>query len=402
MVGGTITVDATSSQYPAAADVGGAAVQGDTHYLVQDSLLNGTTIREAAGQGNDTLDFSSIAAPVTFTVQAPGTVKVQYSGKTLTAEGIENLVGGSENDVFIIEKGGTLNGFIDGLGGRNTLQYSGSNADRIVAFSPVTDNSGDAPGINEFINIQIVQGGDGIDAVFGDRGDQELRGGANDDILLGGDDDDMLLGEGGDDQLGGEAGDDTLSGGAGNDIYNFADAWGADTVNENGPATDHDTLAFNTVTSRIDFRVSAGGAVAVTSNHVTETSGDNELLGQTVYFGGPLTLDGPQPPKQTDMPAKSDAFAFAMRLGPDPEPVLIVDVPEKTYADVVVPPLTAPVSECRPRGSSGWQRANLADASRWHRRRSVSKQRDGPGSIPAHQRRRWDVDHAAHARPADS
>ncbi|WP_291295600.1 S8 family serine peptidase [Elioraea sp.] len=64
--------------------------------------------------------------------------------------------------------------------------------------------------------IETVHGGDGDDALTGDRFANRLSGGRGNDMLRGGDGDDWLIGG---------AGDDTLDGGAGFDTAAFAMAW---------------------------------------------------------------------------------------------------------------------------------------------------------------------------------
>lgn len=68
------------------------------------------------------------------------------------------------------------------------------------------------PADNETLN-----GGDDIDQLFGEGGDDILNGGNGADVLNGGDGDDTLNGDAGNDVLHGNDGDDTLNGGAGSD-----------------------------------------------------------------------------------------------------------------------------------------------------------------------------------------
>ena len=87
----------------------------------------------------------------------------------------------------------------------------------------------------------IVNGGAGNDALWGDAGDDilngedgddKLYGGYGNDIVNGGAGNDALWGDGGDDILNGGSGNDILYGGAGNDTYTFAKNHGQDTIKD--------------------------------------------------------------------------------------------------------------------------------------------------------------------------
>ena len=65
--------------------------------------------------------------------------------------------------------------------------------------------------------IDVLNGGDNDDHLYGYNGNDTLNGGNNNDLLFGGNGDDNLNGDGGDDTIDGDTGDDIINGGNGND-----------------------------------------------------------------------------------------------------------------------------------------------------------------------------------------
>ncbi len=79
----------------------------------------------------------------------------------------------------------------------------------------------------------MLNGENGVDALFGGIGNDTLIGGADNDVLLGEADHDSLFGQAGSDRIDGGAGNDringgalrdSLTGGAGGDRFEFTDA----------------------------------------------------------------------------------------------------------------------------------------------------------------------------------
>lgn len=85
-----------------------------------------------------------------------------------------------------------------------------------------TTNVGKATILNDDTIHQIIEGGDGIDKLFGRSGNDELYGFANNDILDGGKGIDKLFGGDGKDTLIGGRGRDDLYGDAGGDTFVFS------------------------------------------------------------------------------------------------------------------------------------------------------------------------------------
>jgi hypothetical protein len=95
---------------------------------------------------------------------------------------IQNLIGGSGNDVFAFNTGGSLAGTLDGGGGTNTLDYSAYLGDVTVNLQ-LGAATGVAGGIS---NIANVTGSQGNDLIVGDDHANVLVGGTGRNILIGG------------------------------------------------------------------------------------------------------------------------------------------------------------------------------------------------------------------------
>src|SRR5208283_3746522 len=180
------------------------------------------------GGGNGTLDLSAVASNLTFTIDTNGTISVTDGTDTVTATGIANLKGGSDNNYFVFQNGALIKGTITGgSGGINELNYSA-----YVASVNVNLKSGTATGTAGVSNIQSVIGG---------------------------------------------SGSDTLAGGNGSDIFAFSNGWGSDTITGGGS----DTLDFSGVTANLTFYITTGGTI-----YVIDGSGD------TVTASGVANLKG--------------------------------------------------------------------------------------------------------------
>jgi Ca2+-binding RTX toxin-like protein len=106
----------------------------------------------------------------------------------------QNLTGGSADDRFLFNNGGSLAGAIDGGGGTNEFDYSAYTGDITVnlALGTATNVGGSVR------NIQNVTGSIGNDILVGDANVNVLRGGTGRNLLIGGAGADQLFGGGGD------------------------------------------------------------------------------------------------------------------------------------------------------------------------------------------------------------
>src|SRR5208283_2360161 len=129
------------------------------------------------GGGSDTLDFSSVTSNLTFTIDTNGTISVTDGTDTVTATGIANLKGGSDNNYFVFQNGASISGTITGGSGSvNQLNYSAYTAAVSVNLS-----AGTATGTAGISNIHSVIGGSANDTFVTDSAGDTLNGGAGND-----------------------------------------------------------------------------------------------------------------------------------------------------------------------------------------------------------------------------
>ncbi|MEM7506675.1 MAG: M10 family metallopeptidase C-terminal domain-containing protein [Pseudomonadota bacterium] len=163
-----------------------------------DDRLNGRN-------GNDTLDGGS------------------GNDVLIGASGNDNLIGGIGNDLMI---GGTGADALNGGAGTDTASYQSSTQRNQADLQGINAGLGDAAG-DTFSSIENLIGGNSIDILFGDAGENTITGGSGSDRVAGRAGDDVLNGGGGFDKLYGNAGQDIMTGGTGNDrfiYFNLSDS----------------------------------------------------------------------------------------------------------------------------------------------------------------------------------
>jgi len=115
---------------------------------------------------------------------------------------IQNLIGGTANDRFAFQSGGTLAGTIDGGPGVNTLDYSAYTGDVTVNLPlHLASLVNQAAAANSIFNIQNVTGSIGNDMLVGDANANVLIGGARRNVIIDGSGSDAVTGGGGDNIL---------------------------------------------------------------------------------------------------------------------------------------------------------------------------------------------------------
>jgi Ca2+-binding RTX toxin-like protein len=207
--------------------IGGA---GDDHYHFVENWAE-LKISELAGNGTDTLNFSSLTTDLNFTLYQNESLSVVSDSSVLSnLENFENLSGGSGDDLFRFDDGAVLSGTIDGYGGSNTLDYSGYTSSVDVDLT-----TGTATGTSGVSNVDHLLGGSGDDTLVGNPNANTLVGGQGDDQLIGGAGDDQLFGGEGDDLLEGGAGGDRMEGNAGRDKLVYANDPAGVTVRDGRP-----------------------------------------------------------------------------------------------------------------------------------------------------------------------
>lgn len=190
------------------------------------------TLNEATGGNSDTVDFSSISTPMTFTV---GSANITDGTNTVAQPDTiaENILAGSGDDTFVFPVGVTQAGTINGGGGANTLDLSAYTtalsinlltgtaniATSVQSISNITGGAGNDTLVGN-ANNNILLGNAGNDNINGGDGNDSIGGGAGKDKLTGGNGNDSITGDASSDNIRGGAGNDTLSGGGGNDKIN--------------------------------------------------------------------------------------------------------------------------------------------------------------------------------------
>ena len=160
----------------------------------------------AGGDGIDTADYSGSTSGVSIDlVSGVGTLG-DAEGDRLS--GIENLLGGSGNDVL---RGNGDANLLQGNAGKDSLSGGAGNdtLDGGLGDDSLSADAGD----------DSLAGQDGHDSMWGGAGNDSLEGGAGNDSLEGDDGDDRIVGEDGDDRLSAGSGNDQLWGGNGNDYF---------------------------------------------------------------------------------------------------------------------------------------------------------------------------------------
>ena len=202
----TGTADADTLTSTADEDDTLTGLSGDDTYLFQDSWGQDTII-EDLDNGSDTLDFSNVTADLIFRISGTdGSVTVTDGTNTVTATNIENLIGGSGNDTFILGDGASLAGTINGWYGDNTLDHG--------LYTTAVDVDlalGLAMGMGSFSFIQNFAGGTAIDTISGSGGNNIWTiDGDNSGIIGSGNADDTVTFSGFENLTGTEDNEDTF------------------------------------------------------------------------------------------------------------------------------------------------------------------------------------------------
>lgn len=180
---------------------GGAG--NDSFTLLPGGSLSGGTI--SGGGGTNALT----GANQSNTWNISGTGAGDVNGLPFSA--IDNVNGGTANDVFNIAATGSLLGKLNARLGDNTLSYADWTSDVTINAAA---NTATALGAITGSSLSVLIGGAGNDTILsnGSRA-SVLIGGAGNDALTGSGQRDILLGGTGADNLVGGAGDDLLFGG---------------------------------------------------------------------------------------------------------------------------------------------------------------------------------------------
>ncbi|ANG63895.1 hypothetical protein A8C75_16365 [Marinobacterium aestuarii] len=213
---------------------------GANDYVFQDNWGNGSgtsILLDDTASTAGTLDFSAVSSDLKFVITDDNgvtvmTVTTAVNGKvySVTARGVENLIGGTGDNQYRFEGAAVLGGSLTGFSGAGanagtaTLDFSaydggsghGVKLDLTAATAKAIVDPADAAQDTALIagtlsNINDLIGSGFDDELTGDAQANRLDGGAGDDTLKGGAESDTLIGGKGSDSLQGEAGDDTYT-----------------------------------------------------------------------------------------------------------------------------------------------------------------------------------------------
>ncbi len=169
--------------------------------------------RIEGGGGTDSVTYEDRGATVAVTADPDGVADDGAPGEGDNLISIENLRGGSGNDVL----GGTTGtNILNGGPGVDTATYAGR-VEPITADLDDVANDGAGSENDLLQGFESLTGGSGNDFLTGSPAPNTLSGGPGNDVLDAGDGTDTLLGDAGNDQLIGGSGVDGYAGGEGDD-----------------------------------------------------------------------------------------------------------------------------------------------------------------------------------------
>lgn len=182
------------------------------------SVTAGTRLAYNGNGGTDELLGANVANTWILSGANSGTLNGSTASVTFTQ--VEKLTGGSGADTFVFQKGGSISGAIDGLGGVDTLDCSLLTSSvmlnlltgQALLTTPAT------PLADSVLNIENANGGAGNDILIGNAAANVLKGGGGNDLLVGLQGNDTLDGGADRDLLFGGDGADTLTGGSGENL----------------------------------------------------------------------------------------------------------------------------------------------------------------------------------------
>ncbi|MBB5700132.1 DUF4214 domain-containing protein [Sphingomonas yantingensis] len=223
-----------------------------------DTLLTGGNVGGRVdlldgGAGSDTASFAGYAESVTATLRgANDGIAAVAAGQIAALRGIENLTGGSGNDVLTgddganVIEGGLGDDTLNGGAGIDTVAFSGAAGITIDLSVTTAQNTG--VGNNTIIGFENVRTGSGNDTVTGDAGDN-------------------IFFDGG--------GADTYNGGAGSDTVDYSNATAFVTVNLN---TERQTILAAAGDTLIGIE-NVTGSTTLTNTLTGGNTTDNRLTG---------------------------------------------------------------------------------------------------------------------------
>ncbi len=304
--------------------------ENDRYLFLTTTQLDADTIADSGGIDELYFVGSTNNVAVDLGSTSPQTVNANLTLTLLANNSLENITGGSGNDMLTGNSlnntlvGGDGNDSLSGIGGNDALHgqvgddtLDGGTGDDTFVFVTTTplgaDTVADISGLDRLyfvgstndvaVNLGLTSpqtvntnltltlaANNALENIYGGSGNDTLTGNALNNALVGGAGNDTLAGGAGNDALYGQAGNDSLNGGTENDRYFFLTTTplGADTVADSGGTDD---LYF--VGSTNDVAVNLGSTAPQTVNaNLTLTLAANNAL-ENIYGGsGNDTLIG--------------------------------------------------------------------------------------------------------------
>lgn len=190
-----------------------------------DRLDGGTGADTIVGGGGiDVVDYSLRVNPLFVALDA--VANDGESGENDFVREIENIIGGTGNDILI---GNNDANAIEGGAGNDTLRGGAGNDSLLGQVgNDLVEGGADDDQMDGSDGTDTLDGGDGRDTISGGMENDLVRGGSGDDWLNGDDGDDTVFGDAGYDVVSGGMGNDSLEGGDGHD--NLDGGAGTDTL----------------------------------------------------------------------------------------------------------------------------------------------------------------------------
>jgi Ca2+-binding RTX toxin-like protein len=244
------------------------------------------------GSGNDILTGNDAKNAITGGA-GNDTVNGGIGGVVCTDD-IDVLTGGDGDDTFAMGQLADCGDEVVGGAGTDTVDYQNRTASLTVTVDSSANDGYTLENDNIKTDVEAIIGGSGSDTITGGTGNETIHGGLGDDVLTGGAGNDTLIGNAGNDTLNGGAGDDTFVTAGDDTAYAGVDAMGAGDDILNG-GTGNDKVSYATRTAALNVTLCTDTAAAngdSSSMDVACTDDDGTAGATTVTVTGTVVMTG--------------------------------------------------------------------------------------------------------------